>query len=141
MPPSIGDEANWLVPADDDDIKAVAKHLITACEREPTPERSAVLASLLRTRDFTRAEWLLAMREVPFMNNYGQGFRLDLVQQVVDENRADRIKLIHGLPERDVPAFAAKHGLDTADFGRFMVDAKTSQFMCKYIEPPLALTE
>lgn len=91
--PSVTDEAAWGVPATVDDLTVAAEHLITACEPGASEARAMVLAKMLRTRDWTRAELLEAMLEVPFRNSYGEGFRLDVMADVVKESRERRALL------------------------------------------------
>lgn len=69
--PSIFDEEAWAAPATRSDVKAAASHLLTVTETGLGPDRRASDAEKvtfirqLAAYDYSRAELLLAMREVP----------------------------------------------------------------------------
>lgn len=65
-------------------------------------------------RPWSRAELLLAAREVPFRNDYNRGLRLDVMQAVIDEHRAKRDAL---------PPLDAADGRYTADQCRLLAEA------------------
>ena len=117
------DEGAWLVPATAEDVQAAASHLITACEPEASQGRSTVLAKMLRTRDWTRAEYLLAMREVPFRNDYGKGFRLDVMADVIRESRELRALLTRKVTEAQMMDLCADPEVEPEHFACCGFDA------------------
>ena len=71
--------------------------LSTALDDDLTDERLKVIGRLVVQRcsprhpdPWTRAELLLAIRQVPFENHYGQGVRLDVIEQVIQRSRDRR---------------------------------------------------
>ena len=83
----------WQQPATSKDLKVAAQHFLAVVEPEASGQRLTTMYRMLKTKDYSRAELLLAMHELPFQNNYGQGFRLDLVEKIIQENREDRAAL------------------------------------------------
>ena len=65
------------------------------------PRQNAVMRAVM-TRGYTRAELLLAMREVPFQNSYGQGLRLDVIERIIKQHRQDRAALQRKLTREKV---------------------------------------
>lgn len=66
-------------------------------EPEAPEGRPTTMYNALKTRDYSRAELLLVMKELPFdpdaSHNYGRGFNPADVQRIVDEHRALRARL------------------------------------------------
>lgn len=112
----------WTVEADAEDYKNAAKFLVSAVEPEASPERAAFLARLLRTKEYTKAELGLVMRELPFdpdaSHNYGKGFNPADVQRIVDEHRELRARLNQKLTseQRDDLIARCPKEIDPDDF-------------------------
>lgn len=72
-------------------------HLLTLCEPEASEARVQMITLLIASYDYTRAELLLAMREVPrdpeASHNYGRGFNLADVERVIRKSRQIRGRL------------------------------------------------
>ena len=86
------DLAAWAVLPEPEEVEECVAYLITAVEPAlvSNPQRCAVLTALVSGRGYTRAELLLAMQQLPFANAYGQGFRLDVLDEIVNRSRAIR---------------------------------------------------
>jgi len=97
----VQDREAWVVPAEPGETAEVAAFLISAVEPEANANRVATLTRLVAMQDYTRAELLLALRKLPTMNAYGQGFRLDLLHQLVEESRNVRRIIGHPMDGRD----------------------------------------
>ena len=91
MPP-VEDRAAWLVPAEADEVEECAAFLVTAIQPSlaDNPARLRTLVGLIAMQDYTRAELLLAMKRLPFVNSYGEGFRLSDLGTLIDDNRNAR---------------------------------------------------
>jgi len=93
------------VPAEDEEYTQAAAYLMAAVEPEASDSRMKTVARLLRTRDYTRAELMLAMKELPFdpeaSHNYGKGFNPADVERIVDEHRTLRRRLTQPLSSED----------------------------------------
>jgi len=87
----------WDVPAEPEDYDAAATVLISAVEPEASEQRVAFLARLLKTKEYSKAEIALVMKELPFdpeaSHNYGRGFNPADIQRIVDEHRTLRARL------------------------------------------------
>jgi hypothetical protein len=102
----------WSVPAEDEEYAEAAAYLMAAVEPEASDSRMQTVARLLRTRDYTRAELMLAMKELPFdpeaSHNYGKGFNPADVERIVSEHRTLRQRLTQSLSSKDRDELIAK---------------------------------
>lgn len=92
MVPAVDDALAWATPAEPDEVEDVAAFLITLVEPslEHNPGRVRALTGIVAMQGYTRAELLLGLRRLPVRNAYGQGFRPDLLDEVVQESRRAR---------------------------------------------------
>ena len=69
-----------------------AAYLVTLVEPSlaGNPKRLRALVAVVAMQGYTRAEMLLAMKRLPVTNAYGMGFRPDVLDEVVQKNRAVR---------------------------------------------------
>jgi hypothetical protein len=93
----------WLVPATLGDVSDAAEFLLAVLDpaAAENPNRVVMLTRLLATRDYTAAELDLVKREAPFRNHYGQGLKLDVLQEIVDEHREVRARLARPITARE----------------------------------------
>ena len=86
---------------------------MAAVEPDASDSRMQTVARLLKTRDYTRAELMLAMKELPFdpeaSHNYGKGFNPADVERIVSEHRKLRQKLSQPLSSEDRDELIAEH--------------------------------
>lgn len=79
-------------------------HLLTLCEPDASDQRAVMLTRMLDSYDYSRAELMLAMREVPrdpeASHNYGGGFNLADVHRVIEKNRQMRARLKQALTRK-----------------------------------------
>ena len=87
--------------------------MITAVEPEASDKRVRTITRLLKSRDYTRAELLLAMKRLPFdpdaSHNYGRGFNPADVERIIDENRELRQKLSRPLSSEERDELITEH--------------------------------
>jgi len=101
MPPVVAEDGDphpaWSVPAGEDDYNDAAIFLLSAVEPEAEAPRAQFVAQILKTREYSRAELALVMRELPFdpdaSHNYGGGLNPADVQRIVDRHRELRARL------------------------------------------------
>lgn len=83
--------------ATEEEYREAATYLVAAVEPEASESRMQTITRLLKTRDYTRAELLLAMKRLPFdpeaSHNYGRGFNPADVERIVEEHRKIRARL------------------------------------------------
>ena len=95
--PSVLNREAWRTPAGQGDYAAAASHLMSLCEPDASDQRQQVMTRLLASYDYTRAELLLAMREVPrdpeAGHNYGRGFSVADLHRIVADHRQARQQL------------------------------------------------
>ena len=101
--------ATWQKDATVDDICAACAYLLDMVEPECTEARQSAVTRALLTRDYSRAELLLAMREVPFQNDYGKGLRLDVIERIIRQHREDRAGLQRSLTRAKVVDLLERH--------------------------------
>lgn len=103
----------WKLPATASDIQAAAAHLIAAVEPEASSERVAVVTRLLAAYGYTRAELLLAMRELPrdpeASHNFGRGLNLADVERIVRGSRQMRARLLRPATMSAITALVEAH--------------------------------
>lgn len=100
-PPSVVDGRAWLVAATADDVAEAASFLRSATEMGLRPEQRltdgefATFVRLLDSYDYTRAELMLAMREVPRDPDRfgGAGVTVRDVERVIRRHRELRARL------------------------------------------------
>ena len=119
--PSVLKSDVWEQPATPDDYLAAASHLMTVCEPEATDARQQTMTKLLASYDYTRAELLLAMREVPrdpeASHNYGRGFNVADVHRTVKAHREARSRLKQQITASMRDDLCAEHKeLEPTDF-------------------------
>lgn len=103
----------WSVEADEEEYEKAAAYLVAAVEPEASEGRMQTIARLLKTRDYTRAELLLAMKRLPFdpeaSHNYGRGFNPADVERIVGEQRKTRARLQQPLSSEQRDEMIAEH--------------------------------
>mgnify|MGYP006433801329 CR=1 FL=1 len=101
------------MPATEEDYVNAAGYLITAIEPEASEKRVTTITRLLKSRDYSRAELLLAMRRLPFdseaSHNYGRGFNPADVERIIDEHRTLRTKLQTPLSSEERDEIITEH--------------------------------
>jgi len=101
MPPVVAEDGDphpaWSVPAGEDDYNDAAIFLLSAVEPEAEAPRAQFVAQILKTREYSRAELALVMRELPFdpdaSHNYGGGLNPADIERVVSRHRELRVRL------------------------------------------------
>lgn len=79
----------WSEPATPGDVADTVGYCLTLIEgTQAAAERTPIVARAIAQRGYSRAELLAVAHELPFRNNFGQGFRLDLLDEIVRERRA-----------------------------------------------------
>jgi len=126
MPPLTTDEGKphpaWAVDAEPEDYKNAATFLISAVEPGASEERTAFLARLLSTREYSKAELALVMKELPFdpeaSHNYNQGLNPADVERIISEHRTLRARLTQRITseQRDDLIAEAPGEIDPDDF-------------------------
>ncbi|WVM01038.1 hypothetical protein [Salinibacter phage 6_8] len=110
----------WTTPATEEDYATAAKHLLAAVEPEASDQRSKMIYRLLRTREYSRAELLLVMKELPFdpdaSHNYGKGLNPADIERIVEENRQTRRRLTRPMDSETRDEFITEHGADPDAF-------------------------
>lgn len=100
MLPLVFDEAAWRVPATPDDVADAASFLLASCESDTSDARTAAVTRLLAAYAYTRAELVLAMRELPryakASHRFGRGLNIADVAEIIDENRRLRASIAKG---------------------------------------------
>lgn len=86
--------AAWAEPAEPEEVEDVAAFLITAVEPGANDNRVKTLIRVVAMQGYTRAELLLGLRTLPVRNAYGQGFRPDLLDEIIRESR--RVRAVVG---------------------------------------------
>jgi len=116
--PDLWDEAGnphpaWSVKAAEEEVEQAAAYLVAAVEPEASDSRMQTVTRLLKTRDYSRAELLLAMKRLPFdpdaSHNYGRGFNPADVERIVEENRTTRARLQQPLSSEQRDEMIAEH--------------------------------
>jgi len=105
--PSPTDAEAWKVPATREDCQAAATYLLTATEmglpekRRASDEEKMVFMRLLAAYDYTRAELIYAMREVPRDPERfgGRGVTIQDVERIVRQSRTMRARLDQQIDE------------------------------------------
>lgn len=108
LPPVANEKGNphpaWSTPASDEEVLEATRYLMKMVEPEAPEGRPTTMYNALKTRDYSRAELLLVMKELPFdpdaSHNYGRGFNPADVQRIVDEHRQLRAKLDQALTSK-----------------------------------------
>ena len=112
----------WSVEAEPEEYEQAAAYLVAAVEPEASDSRMQTVTRLLKTRDYSRAELLLAMKRLPFdpdaSHNYGRGFNPADVERIVEEHRKTQARLQHPLSSRQRDEIIAEHPkeIDPDDF-------------------------
>jgi hypothetical protein len=95
----------WSVDAEPEEYEQAAAYMVAAVEPSASEGRMQTISRLLKTRDYSRAELLLAMKRLPFdpdaSHNYGRGFNPADVERIVSEHRTLRAKLGQPLSSDD----------------------------------------
>jgi hypothetical protein len=103
----------WSTPATEEDYAEAAKHLIAAVEPEASEQRSKMIYRLLKTREYSRAELLLVMQELPFdpdaAHNYGKGLNPADVERIITEHRKTRTRLQQPISSEQRDEMIAEH--------------------------------
>lgn len=113
---------SWSIEATEEEVMEAAAFLITAVEPEASDQRVQMIARLLKMRDYTRAELLLVMRELPFdsdaAHNYGRGLNPADVERIIQANREIRAKAtkLMSSQERDELIAKCPDRVDPDDF-------------------------
>jgi len=116
--PDLWDDAGnphpaWDTDATDEDYREAAAYLVAAIEPEASEGRMQTVMRLLQTRDYSRAELLLAMKKLPFdpdaSHNYGRGFNPADVERIVEKNRKMRARLQQPLSSDQRDEMIAEH--------------------------------
>jgi len=116
--PELWDEAGnphpaWQVEASEEEHEQAAAYLVAAVEPEASEGRMQTIARLLKTRDYSRAELLLAMKRLPFdpdaSHNYGRGFNPADVERIIQDNRKTRARLQQPLSSEQRDEMIAAH--------------------------------
>lgn len=124
-PPSLPgpfEDELWDVPATEEDVEKATAHLVALCEPAASEDRVNILTRQMKTYDYTRAELMLAMREVPrdpeAAHNYGKGFRISDVERIVKRSRKMRARLKQKLTRSAMMELLEEYpdALDRGDF-------------------------
>lgn len=103
----------WSVEATDEEYRNAAIYLVAAVEPEASESRMKTIVRLLKTRDYSRAELLLAMKRLPFdpeaSHNYGRGFNPADVERIIEESRKTRARLQQPLSSEQRDEMIAEH--------------------------------
>jgi hypothetical protein len=103
----------WSVEAGPEEYEQAAAYMVAAVEPSASEGRMQTVTRLLKTRDYSRAELLLAMKRLPFdsdaSHNYGRGFNPADVDRIVEEHRTLRAKLSQPLSSDDRDELIAEH--------------------------------
>ena len=103
----------WSVEATGQEVEKAAAYLVAAVEPEASDSRMQTVTRLLKTRDYSRAELLLAMKRLPFdpdaSHNYGRGFNPADVERIVEESRKTRARLQQPLSSEQRDEMIAEH--------------------------------
>jgi len=103
----------WSVQAQEEEYEQAAAYLVAAVEPEASEGRMQTISRLLKTRDYSRAELLLAMKRLPFdpdaSHNYGRGFNPADVERIVEEHRKTRARLQQPLSSEQRDEMIAEH--------------------------------
>lgn len=94
--------AVWDEPAPPTEVKAATMHLLDAVEPDAGGARLKQVYRLIKRRDYSRAELILAAEEVPFRNHYGEHLKLHVVDEIIKQHRKDRKLLQRTLTEKQV---------------------------------------
>lgn len=109
----------WKVPATAEDYSQAATYFVAAVEPSAGAERMQMITRLLKTKEYSRAELLLAMKELPHdpeaSHNYGNGFNAADVSRVVEENRRLRRALTHPVSTERKNELIVEHGDEIDD--------------------------
>jgi hypothetical protein len=124
--PSLTDAEAWQIPATQEDCQAAATHLLTATEmglsheRRTSDEEKMAFMRLLAAYDYTRAELIYAMREVPRDPERfgGRGVTIQDVERIVRQSRTMRARLDQQIDEEALGELLAEFpdDLDREDF-------------------------
>ena len=99
--------------AEPEEYEQAAAYMVAAVEPDASEGRMQTVTRLLKTRDYSRAELLLAMKRLPFdpdaSHNYGRGFNPADVERIVEEHRVLRAKLSQPLSSGDRDELIAEH--------------------------------
>lgn len=107
----------WTERATHGDASAAVSFITTQKQPGATEKQIQTWTRLVDRRGYSRAELLLAMHEVPFRNDYGQGFRLDVLDEVIQENRRDRERLGRLVTEQEMYELVERYpSIAKADF-------------------------
>lgn len=106
----------WNEPATEREARYAAAWMLNVVEPQADPSRAALMGNLLASYGYTRAELYLAMRELPRRNNFGQGFRLDLVDEVIRAHRQMRGRLRQALTVAQMQDLCATGEVDPDRF-------------------------
>jgi len=99
----------WQEPATPSDFQEAVPAMLTLVEPDASAARASAVTRYLERQGYTRAELILAVNEVPKRNNYGKGFRLDIVEDVIREHRKDRARLQREVSEEEMHALVERY--------------------------------
>jgi len=103
----------WAVEAGPEEYEHAAAYMVAAVEPEASESRMQTISRLLKTRDYSRGELLLAMKELPFdpdaSHNFGRGFNPADVERIVKEHRKTRARLTQPLSSDQRDEMIAEH--------------------------------
>lgn len=92
------------MPATPADVSEAVAYMLNFADIRGKGANDAVKAAHIRAiakRGYSRAELMLAMDELPFRNTYGEGFRLDILDEIVKEHREMRARLSRMLTAKE----------------------------------------
>ena len=116
----------WAHPATDEHTAEAVSYCLNLIEGpKSAAERTAIVAMAVGQRGYTAAELEAIKAELPFRNNFGQGFRPDLADEIVQASRRDRQALASVCDEDTMLRLCRDHDdLSTPDFAVCGFDAR-----------------
>ena len=89
--PNPNESEHWLVPAEPSEVEECVTWLVMQLEPDARDDKIAMLSAQFKTRDWTRAEWIEVVRELPFdtkaAHNYRPGVYPADAARIVERSR------------------------------------------------------